>query len=101
MVIGGTPVALELAQAYRRLGSGVTIVPQGGMLPGFDPELAAVLLRALREEGVVIRDDAEVSAVVPRSQGTGITLSVADGEDSLDVSHILVAAEAAARPATR
>jgi pyruvate/2-oxoglutarate dehydrogenase complex dihydrolipoamide dehydrogenase (E3) component len=91
VVIGGTPAAFELAQAYRRLGSAVTIVPQGGLLPGFDPELTAVLLRALREEGVTVRDDAEVTGVVPRSQGTGITLRVADGEDSLDVSHILVA----------
>lgn len=91
VVIGATPEALELAQAYRRLGSAVTIVPQGGLLPGFDPELVAVLLRALREEGVTIRDDAEVTAIVPRSQGTGITLRVADGEESLDVSHILVA----------
>jgi pyruvate/2-oxoglutarate dehydrogenase complex dihydrolipoamide dehydrogenase (E3) component len=91
VVIGGTPVAFELAQAYRRLGSAVTLVPQGGLLPGFDPELVAILLRALREEGVVIRGDAEVAAIVPRNQGTGITLRVADGEESLDVSHILMA----------
>ena len=91
VVIGGEPAAFELAQAYRRLGSMVTLVPQGGVLPGFDPELVAMLLRALREEGVVIRDDAEVTAILPRSQGTGVTLRVGDGEDSLDVSHILVA----------
>lgn len=91
VVIGGTPAALELAQVYRRLGSSVTLVPQGGLLAGFEPELVAILLQALREEGVVIRDDAEVSAVVPRSQGTGISLETPKGEDSLDVSHILVA----------
>jgi pyruvate/2-oxoglutarate dehydrogenase complex dihydrolipoamide dehydrogenase (E3) component len=91
VVLGGTPVAFELAQAYRRLGSEVTVVPQGGLLPGFDPELVAILLRALREEGVVIRDNAEVAAIVPRNQGTGIMLRTGDGEESLDVSHILVA----------
>jgi len=91
VVIGGGPEAFELAQAYRRLGSDVTLVPQGGLLSGFDPELVAILLRILREEGVVIRDDAEVAAVIPRSQGTGIALRLAEGEDSLDVSHILVA----------
>jgi pyruvate/2-oxoglutarate dehydrogenase complex dihydrolipoamide dehydrogenase (E3) component len=91
IVIGGTPAALELAQAYRRLGSTVTLVPQGGLLPGFDPELVAILLRALREEGIVILDDAEVTAIQPRNQGTGIMLRSADGEDGLDVSHILVA----------
>ncbi|MFN3401825.1 MAG: FAD-dependent oxidoreductase, partial [Ferrovibrio sp.] len=61
IVIGGTPEALQLAQTYRRLGSAVTLVPQGGLLPGFDPELVAILLRALREEGMVILDDAEVT----------------------------------------
>lgn len=91
VVIGGTPAALELAQAYRRLGSAVTLVPQGGLLAGFEPELVAILVQALREEGVVIRDDAEVSAILPRSQGTGISLQTPKGEDSLDVSHILVA----------
>ena len=91
VVIGGEPAAFELAQAYHRLGSMVTIVPQDGLLPGFDPELVAVLLRALREEGIVVRDDAQVAAINPRSQGTGISLRTAQGEDSLDVSHILVA----------
>jgi pyruvate/2-oxoglutarate dehydrogenase complex dihydrolipoamide dehydrogenase (E3) component len=91
VVIGGGPEALELAQAYCRLGSQVTLVPQGGLLPGFEPELVAILLRSLRAEGLVIRDDAEVTAIVPRSQGTGITLRVAEGEDSLDVSHVLLA----------
>ncbi|WP_332687410.1 FAD-dependent oxidoreductase [Devosia sp.] len=91
IVIGGTPAALELAQAYRRLGSAVTLVPQGGLLPGFDPELVAILLRELREEGIVILDAAEVTAIQPRSQGTGVMLRRAGGEESLDVSHILVA----------
>lgn len=90
IVIGGTPAALQLAQAYRRLGSAVTLVPPGGLLPGFDSELVAILLRELREEGVVILDTAEVSAIQPRSQGTGIMLAGA-GDESLDVSHILVA----------
>lgn len=91
VVIGAEPAAFELAQAYRRLGSQVTLVPQGPVLPGFELELVAILLTSLRDEGIVIRDDAEVSAVVPRSQGTGIALRTDDGEDSLDVSHVLVA----------
>ncbi|SEP68211.1 Pyruvate/2-oxoglutarate dehydrogenase complex, dihydrolipoamide dehydrogenase (E3) component [Devosia sp. YR412] len=91
VVIGGTPLAFELAQAYRRLGSMVTLVPQGGLLPGFDPELVAILLRDLRAEGLVILDDAEVTAINKRSQGTGIALKRGEAEDSLDVSHILVA----------
>lgn len=92
VVIGGDAEAVELAQAYRRLGADVTLVPQGALLPGFDPELVGILSAALRAEGVAIRDDASVTAIQPRSQGTGIALRRADGsDDALDASHILVA----------
>ena len=91
VVVGGSAGALDLAQSYRRLGSAVTLVPQGELLGGFDPELVALLLRGLREEGVVVLEGAKVAAIVPRSQGTGVTLEGADGPGSLDVSHILVA----------
>jgi len=93
LVIGGDAAAFELAQAYARLGAMVTLVSQGPVLPGFDPEPVAVLLRALREEGVDILEGGQVTAVLPRSQGTGIALAHADGSlATLDVSHILVAA---------
>lgn len=91
VVIGGDATALELAQAYRRLGSSVTIIPHGPLLPGFDAELTAILVRALAEEGVQIIEGAEVLAIHPRSQGTGVSIRNADGaEQGLDVSHILL-----------
>lgn len=92
VVIGGDATALELAQAYRRLGSAVTLVPHGPLLAGFDRELVSILVGALRDEGVVILEDADVAAILPRSQGTGVALRHADGsEANLDVSHVLVA----------
>ena len=91
VVIGGDATALELAQSYRRLGSTVTLVPQGEILPGFDRELVGQLLRRLAEEGIALLDGASVSEILPRSQGTGVRVLRADGSaDSLDVSHILV-----------
>ena len=93
LVLGGDATALELAQAYARLGSVVTLVPQGPLLAGFDPEPVAVLLRALREEGINILEGARVTAVLPRNQGTGIAVAHVDGSlATLDVSHILLAA---------
>ncbi|HUH76461.1 MAG TPA: FAD-dependent oxidoreductase, partial [Devosia sp.] len=52
VVIGGDATALELAQAFVRLGTAVTLVPHGPLLAAFDPEPVAILLRHLREEGV-------------------------------------------------
>lgn len=92
VVIGGGADALELAQAYRRLGSDVTVVPNGPVLPGFDREAVAILLRALAGEGIAVLEGASVTAIQPRSQGTGIAIRRADGsDDALDVSHILLA----------
>lgn len=92
VVIGGDATALELAQAYRRLGSSVTVIPHGPLLAGFDAELTAIVARALIEEGVQIIEGAEVLAIQPRSQGTGVSIRNADGtEQGLDVSHILLA----------
>ena len=51
IVIGGGPLGLELAQAFQRLRSEVTIVAPC-LLPHDDPEAADVLHRVLECEGV-------------------------------------------------
>lgn len=92
LVIGGGETAVELAQIYRRLGSDVTLVPQGPLLAGFDREAVAILRRNLREEGVAVLERAIVNTFLPRSQGIGVSLDDADGRvRSLDISHVLVA----------
>ncbi len=91
-VIGAGPLGLELAQAYARLGSQVTVIESGTPLPGADPELAAVALQRLREEGVDIRAGTTVEEIQARSQGIGVRIRSGDREELLDVSHILAAA---------
>jgi pyruvate/2-oxoglutarate dehydrogenase complex dihydrolipoamide dehydrogenase (E3) component len=54
-VLGGGPIALELAQAFRRLGSTVTLhAPRP--LPDEDEELADSVVTALRREGIAVSD---------------------------------------------
>src|SRR6267378_3148110 len=54
IVIGGGYVGLELAQAYRRFGSRVTIIETGPQLASReDSDVAAALVEMLREEGIV------------------------------------------------
>ena len=91
LIIGGGPTGLELAQAYNRLGTQMTVVENGLPLAGTDPELAAVALKRLGEEGVAIRAHATVSAIQARSMGIGVAVRSAEGEELLDVSHVLVA----------
>jgi len=90
IVLGGGPVGIEMAQAHRRLGAQVTVVealPQ--ILAHADPELAALLARRLRREGIALRTGVAVEAVAGESGG--IALALAGGERLLG-SHLLVAA---------
>jgi pyruvate/2-oxoglutarate dehydrogenase complex dihydrolipoamide dehydrogenase (E3) component len=63
IIVGGGPIGLELAQAYRRLGSRVTVLEAMKALGKDDPELSDVVLGRLRAEGVEIREGALVERV--------------------------------------
>lgn len=92
VVIGGGAIGVELAQAYRRLGAAVTIVDTATVLNKSDPELVAVALGRMREEGVAIIERATVTAIQQRALGIGVVVKQDDREQTLDASHILVAA---------
>ena len=56
LVVGGGPIGCELTQAFRRLGSEVTIIEMGEQfLEREDPDAASILFDALESEGVAIR----------------------------------------------
>jgi pyruvate/2-oxoglutarate dehydrogenase complex dihydrolipoamide dehydrogenase (E3) component len=68
IVLGGGYVGLELAQAYRRFGSRVTIIEYGPQLAGReDPDVADEMRRILGAEGIDILVAAETSRVGGRS----------------------------------
>jgi pyruvate/2-oxoglutarate dehydrogenase complex dihydrolipoamide dehydrogenase (E3) component len=55
-VIGGGPIGCELSQAFRRLGSEVTIIEMGAQfLPREDPDAAQILADAFRRDGIDVR----------------------------------------------
>jgi pyruvate/2-oxoglutarate dehydrogenase complex dihydrolipoamide dehydrogenase (E3) component/uncharacterized membrane protein YdjX (TVP38/TMEM64 family) len=55
-IVGGGPVGCELAQAFARLGSAVTLVQSGErLLPREDEEVSALIAAVLREEGIDVR----------------------------------------------
>jgi pyruvate/2-oxoglutarate dehydrogenase complex dihydrolipoamide dehydrogenase (E3) component len=100
IVIGGGPIGMELAQAHRRLGSRVTVLEAAKALGKDDPELAALVLRQIRAEGVNIRENAKVAKVEKRGK-TGIRVHVetAEGWQVVDGTHLLVAVGRAANVA--
>jgi pyruvate/2-oxoglutarate dehydrogenase complex dihydrolipoamide dehydrogenase (E3) component len=94
LVVGAGPVGIELAQAFHRLGSQVTVLEAGTALAKDNPELTALLLQALRAEGVDIREGVTVTRVGRRGRsGVRVTLEGSDGASShLDGTHLLLAA---------
>lgn len=63
LVLGGGPTGCELAQGYARFGVPVTIVQSGDRLTPTDhPRNSAVILEALREDGVDVRLGVRASA---------------------------------------
>ena len=63
IVYGGSVVALELAQAYLRLGSRVTLVARGTLLSKEDPAIGEGLKAALEEEGMRVLTNTAVKSV--------------------------------------
>jgi pyruvate/2-oxoglutarate dehydrogenase complex dihydrolipoamide dehydrogenase (E3) component len=95
VVIGAGAIGLELAQAFRRLGSAVTVLDAGEPLAREDPECARVVLDALAEEGVDVRGKVAVARVEPADANMDAKVKVVmrgkDGEHSVVGSHLLVA----------
>lgn len=97
IVIGGGPIGIEMAQAHRRLGSDVTVIEGLKALGKDDPEMADVVLRNVRAEGVTIMEGAKVTGVAQKTKTTvKVTVETEDGTQDITGSHILVATGRAA-----
>ncbi len=95
IVLGGGYVGLELAQAYRRFGSAVTVIEQGAQIMAReDPDVAAEMTRILSEEGLRIVTGARIGRIEGRSGEAVRVLLRGDAgkEERIEGSDILVAA---------
>lgn len=88
LVIGGGPIGIEMAQAHLRLGSKVTVIEGAKALGKDDPEMAAVVLEKLRDEGMEIEEGA-MAENVSGTEGA-IKVTTKDGR-AFEGSHLLMA----------
>ena len=92
LVVGGGPIGCELAQAFARLGSAVTIFDAGSrLLPREDADASRIVERALVADGVTIIHRATVKSA-RRSHAVRTLTYAVDGEHrDVDGDAILVA----------
>lgn len=88
IVLGGGPIGVEMAQAFRRLGSEVTLVEADKILNREDEEAVALVRHKLISEGVDIRENAK--AVRAAHADGKVSLTLQNGE-AVEGSHLLVA----------
>jgi len=77
-VIGSSVVALELAQAFARLGSQVTILARGTLFLREDPAIGVAITAAFRAEGIEVLEHTQASQVA--HEGGEFVLTTGHGE---------------------
>jgi len=90
LIIGGGPIGVEMAQAFRRLGGSVTIFQRRRLLPKDEPELVDLLRAELAAEGIAIHEGVEIASLA--STSNGIAIALGSQPEPITGSHLLVAA---------
>ena len=86
-VIGSSAVALELAQAFARLGSKATVLARHTLLYREDPAVGEALVAIFRGEGIEVLEHTQATHVVYANG----EFAISTGNDTLQVDKLLIA----------
>lgn len=90
VIIGGSYIALEFAQMYRRFGARVTIVERGSRLASReDEDVSDAVKSILQDEGIEVVLDADDIRIA--KQGSGFQVTPRRGAHAISGSHLLMA----------
>lgn len=92
-VIGAGPIGCELAQAFARFGSGVTLIEREARVLGReDPDAAELVRAALAREGIALELGVDLQRVVRRGAERVLTLTRGDQVSEVVADQVLVGA---------
>ncbi len=93
IVLGGGYIGLEFGQMFRRFGSRVTVVQRGPQLLGReDQDVAEAVASIMKEDGIEILLEADAVRAAPSSAGVSLSVRWEGKEQTIDGSHLLLAA---------
>ncbi len=90
-VIGAGPIGMELAQAFRRFGSEVTVFSRGQVLPKEDPDAARIVEASMRADGVAFEYCNAYQRISCETGPITITTTTDPGERTLEFDALLIA----------
>jgi len=92
IVLGGSYVGLEFAQAYRRFGSEVTVIELGPyLIAREDEDVSRAVAEILKDEHIDIRVNSKVVAVAKQGNDIAVTVENAGTSSQVVGSHLLLA----------
>ncbi len=93
LVLGGSYIALEFAQMFRRFGSRVTVIERADhLLSREDTDVSEAVADILREDGIKVFGGAKATHAAKDGDGVTLTILTSDGSaKTLTGSHLLVA----------
>ncbi|OAP41215.1 dihydrolipoamide dehydrogenase [Sinorhizobium glycinis] len=99
LIVGAGPFGLEMAQAYCRLGTRVTVVEKADALSREDPELKTIVLDAVRAEGTTLHERTVIRSVERAGDGVLLHCEHESGPLGIEGSDLLLATGRAANHA--
>ena len=91
LVIGGGPIALEMAQAHRLLGAQVTLLQRSRILRKDDPELVEVVRRRFIADGTKLLEGIRIRGLERARNGVAIVIEQDGAQRRIRGTHLLVA----------
>ena len=92
VILGGSYVGLEFAQAYRRFGSEVTVIELGPrLIVREDEDVSRAVADFLKDEGIDVRVDSKVVSLEKQGNAIAVTVESAGKSSQIVGTHVLVA----------
>jgi pyruvate/2-oxoglutarate dehydrogenase complex dihydrolipoamide dehydrogenase (E3) component len=92
IILGGSYIGLEFAQAYRRFGSEVTVIEVGPrLIAREDVDVSQTIADFLKDEGIDVRVDSKVIGVEQQGNAIGVNVESAGKTSQVVGTHVLVA----------